>query len=238
MKEFDVRTLSEFDGKDGRKPIYIARDGKVYDVTGSDLWESGIHMNEHHAGRDLTGHFPAAPHGEKVFESFKQVGILTERRETLDERLPPRLRQLFKHVPFLKRHPHPMLVHYPIVFMFSTAGFILLAMLTGYKAFDTTALHCLGAGLLLTPLAIASGVLTWWVNYGARPMRPVRIKILGSLVLMLVGVIVFSWRLAVPDILTAGGSGTFIYVLLACSLVPVVSIVGWFGAQLTFPLGK
>jgi predicted heme/steroid binding protein len=38
MKKFDEQDLTEYDDRDG-KPVFIARDGKVYDVSASKLWK-------------------------------------------------------------------------------------------------------------------------------------------------------------------------------------------------------
>ena len=51
----------------------------------------------------------------------------------------------FPVFPMLRRHPHPMTIHFPIVFMFSTTLFTLLYFLTGVRSFELTALNCLGA---------------------------------------------------------------------------------------------
>lgn len=235
MKEFDPQTLAEFDGRDSGKPVYVARDSKVYDVSGSKLWQDGQHMKRHQAGRDLSADFEAAPHGVEVFERVSQVGVLAEKDTAADRRLPPWLARILRRYPILGRHPHPMLVHYPIVFMFAVPGFTLLALISGVKSFETTAFHCLGAGVLFLPLTISTGLFTWWLNYQARPMRPVRIKIWFSVLLLLDALIAFIWRWATPNILTAPPAG-FVYLLLICSLAALVSIIGWFGAQLTFPM--
>jgi predicted heme/steroid binding protein/uncharacterized membrane protein len=237
MKEFDQQTLAECDGRDG-KPIYVARDGKVFDVSESKLWKGGQHMKRHQAGRDLSDQFPAAPHGEEVFERVAQVGTLAGQRDEIDDRLPSWLVRILTRNALFRRHPHPMFVHYPIVFMFSTTGFVLLALITSNRSFETTALHCLGAGLLFTPLAMVTGFLTWWINYQARPMRPVRIKIVLSFLLLLDAVILFIWRFSVPDILYDPGFGGYLYLFLICALIPITSIVGWYGATLTFPLSN
>ena len=239
MKEFDHEALAEFDGQGNGGPVYIARDGKVFDVTASKLWNTGTHMNRHQAGQDLTAEFPAAPHGEEVFERFQQVGVLAVgKKDEAESQLPPWLREFLNRYVFFRRHPHPMLVHYPIVFMFSTTGFTLLALFTGNRSFEVTGLHCLGAGLIFTPLTMVTGFLTWWINYQAKPMLSVNIKIWVSLLLLLDAACVFAWRLLRPEILSRAGVDFAIYMALVCALVPLVSIVGWFGAQLTFPLEK
>ncbi len=238
MKKFEAQSLADFDGSKEGGSVYIAREGKVYDVSSSKLWKAGTHMNRHKAGRDLSLDFSAAPHGEEVFERFPQVGVLVEKEDASAQHLPPWLELLLGRNVFFRRHPHPMLVHYPIVFMFSSTGFTLLALITGNMSFEITALHCLGAGLIFIPLAMATGFLTWWFNYQARPMQSVTIKIWTSLLLLLDAGTVFSWRLLEPEILSREGIDFVLYMVLVCALAPLVSIVGWFGAQLTFPLGK
>ena len=57
---------------------YVAVNGKVYDVSGSDLWEGGDHMGAHEPGGDLTAEMADAPHGIEVFEEFPVVGELEE----------------------------------------------------------------------------------------------------------------------------------------------------------------
>jgi predicted heme/steroid binding protein len=75
LRKFTVSQLEEYNGKNG-KPIYIACQGKVYDVSDSDLWRDGEHMGLHQAGKDLTDELELAPHMEEVFERVKLVGTL------------------------------------------------------------------------------------------------------------------------------------------------------------------
>ena len=86
MKEFDKESLTEFDGKDG-KPVYVAHQGKVYDVSASRFWKTGTHMKRHPSGRDLTAEITAAPHGPEVLERYPQVGIL-KKVETTERPMP------------------------------------------------------------------------------------------------------------------------------------------------------
>ncbi|MHB8808621.1 MAG: DUF2231 domain-containing protein [Desulfobulbaceae bacterium] len=235
-KEFNRESLAEFDGLNG-KPAYIARDGAVYDVSGSKLWQNGEHMKRHHAGLDLSADFSAAPHGPEVLERVLRVGTMREESptEAAEPRIPAWLNGLLARYPLMVRHPHPMLVHFPIAFMFAVPLFSLLALLTGKTSFETTAFHCLGAGLLFTPLTISTGFFTWWLNYHARLSHPIKMKIIGSALLMLLILLLFAWRFVAPDILFAGGGRGIVYLLLLLALIPVASVVGWFGASLTFP---
>jgi predicted heme/steroid binding protein/uncharacterized membrane protein len=235
MKEFDSAELAKYNGEHG-SPIYIAYKGKVYDVGQSKLWRNGLHMKRHHAGGDLTADIQAAPHEPDVLERHPQVGVL---KPAAGERQPPKaLAWLLKRAPMLRRHPHPMTVHFPIVFMWSTTGFNLLYLLTGVKSFETTALHCLGAGIFFIFVAVCTGLYTWWLNYMAKILKPVMIKIPLSLLMLATAITIFLWRMAVPNVLDTLQGVSIIYLGLVLSLSVMVTIIGWFGASMTFPIEK
>jgi predicted heme/steroid binding protein/uncharacterized membrane protein len=235
MQEFDANELQKYDGKEG-KPIYVAYKGKVYNVSGSKLWRDGLHMKRHHAGQDLTADIQGAPHEPDVLDRYPKIGTL--KKEVEEKALPPLLSRLLERVPMLRRHPHPMTVHFPIVFAFSATIFNILYLVSGIKSMETTALHCLAAGILFTAVAIATGLYTWWLNYLAQPLRAVKVKIPLSLILLVTQIIAFIWRLSVPEVMDSIRGVNIIYLLLVLSLFPVVVVIGWFGAFLTFPVEK
>ena len=236
MKEFSARELLEYNGEDG-KPVYIVHQGKVYDVSDSKLWKTGLHMKRHPAGKDLTADIQAAPHNADVLERYPQVGTLTK-AYVIEPKMPSFLSRLISRYPMFRRHPHPMTVHFPIVFFISTTLFNILYLLTGIKSFETTALHCLAGGILFGTVAMSTGFYTWWMNYLSQPMRAVVVKRRVGLLLLASAIVVFIWRMAAPGILDRFTPGSVVYLLLVLSLFPLVSIMGWFGASLTFPAEK
>lgn len=236
MKEFDSKSLAQFDGKEER-PAYIAHKGRVFDVSGSKIWKNGLHMKRHMAGHDLTADIEAAPHGPDVLDRHPQVGTLTM-KVAEDGPMPKPIEALLERFPSLRRHPHPAVVHFPIVFAISPALFYILYVITAVSAFETTAFHCLGAGLLFSIPGILTGIFTWWLNYQARPLRPVRIKILFSGLLVAFFLAAFLLRLLVPTIVTSFTGGSVVYILLMLGLIPIAAVIGWFGASLTFPLER
>jgi predicted heme/steroid binding protein/uncharacterized membrane protein len=237
MKEFTPEELAQYNGENGQ-PVYIAHEGKVYDVSASKMWKTGSHMKRHRSGLDLTTDIQGAPHTPEVLQRFPQVGVLKAEPEVEDPRVPPALAAMLRTFPFLRRHPHPMTVHFPIVFMFSTTVFSLLYLVTGEKSFDSTAFHCLGAGVFFNVVGISTGFYTWWLNYMAKPLRPVKIKIPLTLAMLLTSVVLFVWRLETPNILDALSGAGLLYILLVLSLSAMVTVIGWNGASMTFPVEK
>lgn len=70
MKKYTEQELVEYDGKNGRS-VYLAYEGKVYDVSSSFLWSDGTHQVLHDAGVDLTEAMSKAPHGSEFLKSFR-----------------------------------------------------------------------------------------------------------------------------------------------------------------------
>lgn len=233
-KEFDPGELKEHNGK-GRPTVYVAVEGKVYDVSGSKLWKTGSHMKRHPGGEDLTEELTAAPHGPQVLERVPQVGTLKPETDPMDEGVPAFLLKLFESVPMLRRHPHPMAVHFPIAFCMVIPFFNILFLGTGRAGFEETAFYLLFLGVVAAAAAAATGPYTWWLNYGAKMTFNIRVKIAASSILLSLLVVGLVWRLLVPDVLLASGPSSLIYLLLTLTYPVLVIVLGWFGAKMTFP---
>ena len=236
LREFTREELQEFDGTEG-KPAYLVFQGRVIDVSASKLWPHGRHMAAHRAGGDLTPEIDAAPHGPEMLERFPQVGIL-KAEEAAGKEIPEFLSRLFHYIPLLRRHPHPMVVHFPIVLMMATTGFNLLYLLTGDRSFETTAWHCLWGGVLFTPVAMITGLVTWWLNYETAWLRQVKMKLALSPILLAVALAALTWRYFSPDIMISWRSASLVYLGLILSLTPLVGTIGWYGGTLSFPIEK
>ena len=232
MKELTREQFSSFNGKDG-KPAYVAFQGKIYDVTASRLWPKGLHMNRHASGRDLTSDFSAAPHGTEVLDRYPQVAVLKKEPPEELKHLPAFLQDLLQRFPLARRHPHPMLVHFPIAFLMGASLFGFLRFLLGYPSFETAGAYLLILGAIASPFAMATGLLTWWINYRLKLTFFVKRKIQLSILLILFECTLILWQWLDPGVLVPGTN--LIYFLMALLLAPIVGLLGYYGGQMTFP---
>ena len=74
---FTLKELEEFDGKEGR-PFYVVFEGKVYDLSKSQLWIEGSHMGIHTRDENLSETIKEAPHTKETLERLPVIGTLGE----------------------------------------------------------------------------------------------------------------------------------------------------------------
>ena len=231
MKEITSEDLMANNGKDG-KPVYISFKGRVYDVSKSPLWSKGLHMNRHPSGSDLTGEISAAPHGTEVLERYPQVGILKKGAPEELKHLPSFLQTLLQKVPMARRHPHPMLVHFPIAFLMASSFFYFLFYKLLHPYLWTTCAHLFALGAISTPFAIATGLMTWWINYRLRFTHFIKRKIMLSVLLLIIEITLFLFWVGEVEIFHT------INLILVLLIIPTVILLGYYGGQMTFPTEK
>lgn len=73
---FTLEDLAYYNGTNG-KPVYVAYDGIVYNISNVPQWRGGQHHG-HRAGMDFTDIIENAPHGEQILRTFPVVGVLVD----------------------------------------------------------------------------------------------------------------------------------------------------------------
>jgi len=84
-------------------------------------------------------------------------------------------------------------------------------------------------------VAMITGPLTWWFNYGAKMSTNIKVKISVSCLLLILILVALFWRATNPEILVNMGTARWAYLALSCSFGFLVGVLGWFGAKMTFP---
>jgi predicted heme/steroid binding protein/uncharacterized membrane protein len=233
--EIDKKNLAKNDGKEG-KPAYVAAKGKVYDVTESKMWKNGLHMNRHHAGKELTEALGAAPHGGEVLNRFKQVGTL--KADQADEARPPLpnwLNNFFEAYPFFKRHPHPMVVHFPMTFFITATIFLFwYYVISPVECLKGSIIYLHILGTISLPFALVSGWLSWQVNYLGKRISNITRKIIFSTIVFIFDVIVLIVLANNPDILAAPSGIEIAIPIMIFLYLPIVSFIGQQGGDLVY----
>jgi len=236
--EIDKDALAQNDGKEGRK-AYVAVDKKVYDVTGSRLWKNGMHMNRHQAGADLTEAIAASPHGKSVLEKIEETGTLIKEKAAKPPFVPDWLNQFLEDHPFFKRHPHPMVVHFPMAFFITAPLFLAwYYWITPLHGLLDAIFYLYILGTLSLLAAIGTGLLTWMVNYLGKPNPLILRKAIFSFILLFFDLIVLMALIKKPDILQNPSGGEWIIPILIFLGLPLAAIIGEHGGRLVFPVLK
>jgi predicted heme/steroid binding protein/uncharacterized membrane protein len=223
QKIFTESELRTFDGTDGG-PVYVAFEGKVYDVSGSPHWKNGVHVSRHNAGEDLSKLLSNAPHGKDVLMKFPVVGELSQQksfRETLIRRIE-------------NFHFHPILVHFSIAYSIGASLLSMLYILTNVRSFETASYYMLFLAFLATPPAGFSGLFSWIVTYERRMSRTYFRKIVSTILLISVVTLCFVWRVTDPNILISKTHFSYLYLGLMVSQTPIVIFLGYLGGKITF----
>jgi len=162
------------------------------------------------------------------------VGVLKKGPSGELNHLPSFLQNVLEKFPMAKRHPHPVLVHFPIAFSIAASFFLLLHVLFGNPQFEITSYYLLFLSGVASPFAIVTGAFTWWVNYRLKRTSLIKRKMELSVLLLVLQIILISWR----SFTTEGDQSHPVYFTMMMILTPVVLLLGYYGGQMTFPAEK
>ena len=235
MKIFSPQELQRENGENGSQTL-VAVDGKVYDISSSKKWLRGKHMNRHKAGMDLSADIRSAPHGLDVLERFELKGRYEEPSAERQEGIRTTIEGWLTAYPYLRRHPHPAVVHFPLGLLLVVPLLEIVGLGTKSPCTEWAACCCLILGLFFMPAVIATGYFTWWINYEAKEFPTIRKK--RHFAWIAFGLAVFALIVRaffIGDPLQASDSLVISYAVLCFGLAGVIGGVGFLGGTLTFP---
>lgn len=223
IERITPKQLARFDGKEGR-PAYTSFNGKVYDVTGSNLWPAGRHSDRHSAGEDLSARMVNAPHDESVLERFPVVGELVE--EQLGSRLVSSLQAM---------HLHSIVVHFSEVCPLLAAFFVFLYLFVDrFRPYEVFSSYLILLGFLSSIGCMATGFFSWSTTYERTLTRIFRMKILLSALQFSVMILLFAMRYIDVDVLTKSQPLSVVYGVFVFALVPISIVLGHYGGKIVF----
>ena len=237
MDKYNQEKLAQGNGKDGA-PALVAVKDSVYDLSTSDKWINGKHMGRHQAGEDLTTDLKAAPHGMEVLEKFPPVYSYdagTPEKPGPEDIAPWPLNVLFKKIPMLKRHPHPMTVHFPIAFLFAAFAFMIIFFITKNADLEMVSFYLMASATLTAPVAIITGFQSWWLYYGSTFKGKLMVKIILAPVTWILTASLTLWQFTDMTVISTGGTNAIIFFLIMLINITLLVVVATIGGQLTFP---
>ena len=270
--------LKKFNGKDGQ-PTYIGYKGKVYDISKSDFWDKGTHMGIVFAGEDLTDKIGMSPHGEQNIFRFPEIDVLTDgdgveapaaeatttTDSTVSETKEPAVAQQTENILsdidqkkiarmkwYRKNHPHPVTVHFPIAFFFLAFLLQILGIIFSSKVsfFSSSSLLVSLLGVLFLVPTVASGLMSFYINYNGFANKIMKKKIAGtavlaitSIVTLIIGAAEFTNGFDKNLIDTIGNITEYsalksVYTLFTLINTAIVLFIGMQGGKLTWPEQK
>jgi uncharacterized membrane protein len=139
-----------------------------------------------------------------------------------------------KH-PFFRRHPHPAAVHLPIGLILGAFLFEILAIVFNSPKTEWASFCCLLTATLSLPPVIATGWLTWWVNYECASGSIVNWKRRLAYLSFVIAVMCLFLRFTVVNPMAWTDPRIIMYVAGLFALTTIISIIGYLGGLLTFP---
>jgi len=135
-------------------------------------------------------------------------------------------------------HLHPIAVHTPNGIVPMAFVFLLITAVFGFPLFETAALYSLVFVFINMPLVLFTGYEMWQQRYQGALTSLFKIKLAASAVTLLALLILISWRLAVPDIVSTPSPGRWLYLAIALLLLLAVGTAGHMGGKLVFGTRK
>jgi uncharacterized membrane protein/rubredoxin len=133
---------------------------------------------------------------------------------------------------------HPVAAHFPNGLIPTAVLFMLMALLSGNVYTEHAVLYLLGVVLAVIPVSMASGVYDWRTRFHGEGALIFYKKIGLATTLLLLVLSAVRLRYVDPGLLAGGGARKWVYVGLLLAMLPVVTLLGHYGAKLAYQWKK
>jgi len=127
---------------------------------------------------------------------------------------------------------HPVAAHFPNGLVPTAVLLLLLTLLTGSGYTEHAVFFLLSVVMAVVPVSMASGIYDWRTRYGGERANIFFKKIALALALLLLSGAATFLRAARPGLWGEGGGLRWFYAGLVLSLLPLVVLLGHYGAKL------
>lgn len=133
---------------------------------------------------------------------------------------------------------HPVAAHFPNGLIPTAALFLLLALGSASPYLEHAAFYSLAVVLVVIPVSMVSGIHDWQKRFhGERAtIFYKKIGLAGTLLVLVLTVV--GLRYDRTSLLAETGTGKWVYLGLVLAMLPIVALLGHFGAKLAYQWKK
>lgn len=133
---------------------------------------------------------------------------------------------------------HPVAAHFPNGLVPTACLFLLLTLFTGSPYTEYTVFFLLGVVLAVVPVSMASGIYDWRTRFKGEKAFIFYKKIGLAATLLLLLLAAVGIRYSHPSLMDEGGARKWIYSGLLFAMLPVIVLLGHYGAKLAYQWKK
>lgn len=140
--------------------------------------------------------------------------------------------KLIKQV--LRRHLHPISVHFPNGLLPASVVFLVLGIFFGFAGFNEAGFYNMVFVLINMPVVMITGYLEWQRRYKGAKTVLFLTKIACSIVVLVSLLILVIWRFVNPAVTDPGSVDRLIFLSIAGAMLAAAGIAGHLGGKLVF----
>lgn len=129
---------------------------------------------------------------------------------------------------------HSVVAHFPCGLLPTCALFLLVYLIVGHPGLEATVFWLLLVVMAAAPVSLASGLYVWQKHFSGRRAGIFFKKIGLALALLVMGLVAVLLRFDHPDLMTAGGWHSWLYLACCGGMLGCAVLLGHYGSKLVF----